>query len=186
MCISPGTCNTFCNKANWVPPHYFPWRWKLTHFTKCAVLVMREGGLTPWSCKHKISPKCRPVTARMLFFMLSAMGANFRSYVFWSVLNTRWWLKSRSPVITYVYHSVFVCWPCTQIQNTIKCATNAQISTVSSTIWGGDNQSSVFSMNYVSIISDSDNSWWRKDRVSTKPWRQWWTQKHVIYIMLLY
>ena len=37
-------------------------------------------------------------------------------------------------------------------------------------------------MNYVSIISDSDNSWWRKDRLSTRVWKQWRMQKHVNYI----
>lgn len=41
-------------------------------------------------------------------------------------------------------------------------------------------------MNYVSIIADSDSSWWRKDSVSTKLWRQWRMQKHTNYIMSLY
>jgi len=147
MCISLETCNTFCNKANWVTPHHFTWRWKLTHFTKCAVPVMWQGRLTPWRCKQKISPKCWSISPRLLFFMLSATWANFISCVSCSALFCfeYYMMAEVQKPSKHISQCIYACWPCTQIQNTIKtCCKCPHIYCITHITRGGekDNQPS--------------------------------------------
>jgi len=148
MCVSPETCNTFHNKANWVSPHYFTWRWKLTHSTKCAVSVMWEGGLTPWRCQQQFSPK------------FLKMSVHFSQT---AILQTQWH-ENQLPILRVLFcleyqmmvedqkssndirisQCSYACWPCKQIQNTIKCAANAHISTGSPTTQAKRDKSTIW------------------------------------------
>jgi len=144
ICISPETCNTFCNKASWVIPHYFTWRRKLTHFTKCAVPVTWQGQLTPWRCEQKISPKFSKMLAHFsqtaILHATCSVPREPTSYLacpvlFHFVSNTTRWAEVQKPS-NHISQCICACWPCTQTQNTIKCAANAHISTGSPTSQG--------------------------------------------------